>query len=151
VLPDVGAEFLCFLRKLGPSLFAVCRGDQEADTHTNSNSRGKSHDAPNGAVVFLRTESLCRSCDAIRGSLESVLRRVTKIVNVVADSPTNTLSGTIRLVKYEKTGPECHLKKFLHSHSFPPLDRADAYAAVRDHLHDSPSSTYQVEHEGYDS
>ena len=57
-LPDVAAEFLRFPRKFGPSLLALRRGDQKANTYSNPQSGGKSKHVPTDVAVIVVAKSL---------------------------------------------------------------------------------------------
>src|SRR5271166_3578734 len=110
-LADVVAKFLRFFGEFGPSLLPVRRGDEKTYSYPNSQPCSKSNYIPTGAVVIEAADGVGHPSDAIRGDLVTVVREVTKIVNLVADSLSHTFSGTIGLIQDEKTGSECYLKK----------------------------------------
>ena len=53
MLPDVAGELLSFFRNFRPGLFPFRRGDQESNTHTNSESESKTKQHSEGAVVII--------------------------------------------------------------------------------------------------
>jgi len=83
--------------------------------------------------------------------LVTVLRKVTEIVNLVADPLSHTFSGTIGLIQDEKTGSERYFKKLLYVHNFASVRRRKSrQRSWPGPLDCGPASTHQIEDQGYE-
>src|SRR5271157_863984 len=130
MLPDVAGELLSLFRNFRPGLFSVGRGDQKSNAYSNSEPGGKTNNIPKGPVVIVAADGVGHLSDAICRDLVTVLPKVTKIVNSVANSLSHTFFGTLGLIQDEKAGSECYLEKLLHVHN-SPMPGAENRATVR--------------------
>src|SRR5271169_1051579 len=102
MLPHIAAEFLRSLRKLSPGFLAVRRGDQEANADSNSQAGNELQHAPKRVVPIVAVKGRRRASDTVGRCLVGILCPLTKIVKLIADSLSETLFRTIRLVKKEQ-------------------------------------------------